>query len=787
MKTTLLLRLLCFWTVALACLAGLAMAQDITIQGDGNVVNVGRLSGAGNVIVPQARSVVVNEGAERIGIGFVRADVDVTQQVAVTTLDIGLVNSSGRVQEAVLMVPVPDGAIVRGFDFEGQAAEPTAQLLPALEARATYDEIVARSKDPALLEFAGYGAVRSSVFPVPAGGQQKVRLVYEHILPADGDRVDFLLPRSESLLSSWIPWTLEARVRSNAPISTVYSPSHAVELERVGPREVVLRLDGEAAREPGPFQFSYLLQGHGMSASLYAYPDARVGGGYFLLLAGLPVAFDEETRESIRREVTLVIDTSGSMRGEKLEQAVEAARQVLAGLEEGEGFNIVDYHTQVSRFAPGPVLKTDASYADALAYLDLLKADGGTNIDGALRVALTQDALEGMLPLVLFLTDGLPTAGEKSEVAIRENAQKFNEAERRIFTFGVGHDVNVPLLDRLADASRATSTYVQPGENVEEKVSQVYRRLVGPVLSDPRLTVLETDGGPADHRVREVLPQVLGDLYEGDQVVVLGKYRGEDPLRFEFAGDYFGEERSFRFDFRTDRPGLGNSFVPRLWASRRIAELIDEIRQAGADPAVLTATSGGAPDPAMAELATEILALSTEFGILTEYTAFLALEGTDLRQEENVLAKLNLNLLNRAQRVRIGRAALNQSTNTRALLSQRTLNRLNRHYDQDMNEVQIARVRQVGDRAFFKRDGYWVDSRLVARAEQEKPDEVVGPGSPRYRPLISRLIENGQQGVLSMGGDVVVELEGRAVLIRTHLGKPPAAAAAAAGDSQGQG
>jgi Ca-activated chloride channel homolog len=273
---------------------------------------------AANVIVPQSRAFAWDRHAP-VQITEVAVGVVILEQVATTTMDISLSNPGSARTEGELLVPVPEGAAVRGFTFQGGGAEPTAKLLRKEEARRIYDSIVAKSRDPALLEFVGCNLIRSSVFPIDARGTQKVRLTYEHLLAADGNRVDYVLPRSESLQYS-VPWKVSVQIRSKRPVSTVYSPSHALETGRKGPNEVTVRIADSASREPGAFRLSYLLEAGAVTASLLAYPDPKTGGGYFLLLAGLPAgsstAATASTAPAIKREVTLVIDHSGSMNGE---------------------------------------------------------------------------------------------------------------------------------------------------------------------------------------------------------------------------------------------------------------------------------------------------------------------------------------------------------------------------------------------------------------------------------------------------------------------------------------
>src|SRR5213593_2405473 len=370
---------------------------------------------ASHIIVPQARP-IAPEPAGTVTIAAVNVAVDIVEQVATTTMEISLTNATGRRLEAQMVVPVPDKAALRGFTFQGAASEPTAQLLPKEEARKLYDEIVAKTRDPALLEFIGHSVVRSSVFPVEPHGAQKVRITYEHVLPADGDRIDYALPRTESI-DYHVPWHFTAHIKSKSPISTVYSPSHKLDTTRISRNHLAARVAADATTEPGAFRLSYLLERDGITASLLAYPDPKIGGGYFLLLAGAPVKAPENN--PLKREVILVLDRSGSMAGEKLEQVRAAALQVLEALEDGEGFNILVYHEAVESFAPEPVLKNAETMRAARAYIKGLRVRGGTNIHDALVEALRLKPTKGCLPIVLFLTDGLPTVGQTSEKAIR--------------------------------------------------------------------------------------------------------------------------------------------------------------------------------------------------------------------------------------------------------------------------------------------------------------------------------------------------------------------------------
>lgn len=718
-------------------------------------------------IIPQSRSAAVR-GPAKIEIKEVSAGIVILEQAATTTLDIGLSNPSNSRIEAELIIPVPDGAVVKSFSYAGAATEPTAKLLPKSEAKSTFESIVAKMRDPAIAEFAGYNLIRTSVFPIEPRGEQKVRITYEHLLTADGGRVDYVLPRSESL-DYKIPWNISVKIKSKNPVSTVYSPSHRIDVVRESESIVSARTTAESSAEPGPFMLSYLVQKQDVTASLFAYPDTRAGGGYFLLIAGLPAKISDSDRNAVKRELTLVLDRSGSMGGEKIEQVREAAMQIISALRDNDLFNIITYNDAVDVFSKEPVLKNADSAAKARQYISEITALGGTNIHDALTEALRQKPAAGYMPMVIFLTDGCPTVGITSESAIREAAKKGNAGNRRIFTFGVGYDVNAPLLDGIAADSRAATTYVLPKENVEVKVGQVFKRLAGPVLSDIALEIRDSSGAAAAGRVRDMLPSKLTDMFEGDQLVLLGKYSGDQPVKFALSGNFFGVKHTFEFAFSFDNATTRNSFVPRLWASRQIGVLCDAIRALGADSAA--ATPAGVANPKMKELTDEIVRLSIEFGILTEYTAFLALEGTNIGDRDGVRREANAKFQSRAVATRSGRGAVNQSANLSSQSGQTYSNRANAYYDENMNRVSVSKVQQIGDRAYFNRGNRWVDSSLLEK--DSKPAKTIVVGTPEFIALAERLAASGRQGGVALGGDVLLVVDGETILVTDSTNSEP--------------
>lgn len=764
------------------------------------------------VVVPQERVYDVGGTGSASGLRIERIRVlaTIVDQVASTNMGIELRNDGSWDVEAEIVLPVPDGAVVKAFEFEGSASESSVQLLERGEARALYDSIVSRTRDPALLEFAGCAALRSSVFPVPAGGRQRVMITWDQVLPAHGDRIDYLLPRSEAFAASAIPWEIGLHISSRSRLATIWSPTSELLETRLAPNVAFVRLAGGPSMSQGPVQVSFLQRSAGISTSVLACPDQGGDGGYLLLLGGVPELSNEG---ALRREVTLVLDRSGSMRGEKFAQALEAARQIVEGLHEGEAFQIIDYSDDVASFAPAPVALTPENLEQARTYLSRLSAQGGTNLNDALQRAVTQPATEGLLPVVLFLTDGLATSGICDEARIRDATAAANGSERRLFTFGVGTDVNAPLLDALASQSRATSTYVLPDEDVEVKVGEVYRRLYGPVLSNPVLTVLEQDGTLTTQRLKQILPARVPDLFAGDQLLISARYYGEAPLQLVITGAAPVGPMRLVSEFDPAQASRDQGFVARLWADRRIGELVDEARLAGAAPGVGSgaaqgAISGGAPgavqvggvpaDPRLDELVHEIVALSTEFGVLSEYTAFMATQGADFWNLSSLNQRVRAMVAGRAQKVRTGRGAVSQAVNISRMRRGRKGGRMNAYLDANLNTIQLSGVRTVDDVAFFSFEGRWFDSRIVLQVQQEREAkaaaaasaqatgatpsatpsvpstsellaaqlEVVDFGTPAWERVVGDLEAEGHAGVLGLPGSVFVMVGGKRVLLR---------------------
>lgn len=732
------------------------------------------------VIVPQVWRRAPIEGA--VVISAVDASIAIDDQIATTTLTLSLTNPSTTPQEARIILPTPDGVAIRSLQYDGVGPEPVAEVLPRDQARAIYDEIVRSMRDPALVEFVGYNLIRTSAFPIPPGATQKLSLVYEQVLPASGGRVEYVLPRSQYASSAAPPWTIRARIATREPLDLVHSTSHAIRVERPEPGRAIVTVEGGGGGGAGAFRLSYATRPTDptqLAYTLLTYPDAPgevpgdkaatpQPGGYFLLVAAPPAVPKEAAPQP--REVVLVLDRSGSMRGTKLPQAVNAAIQVVDGLRDGERFNIIDYSDSLASFAPAPVAKDAASAKAARAYLQALEPGGGTNIHDALLEALrtpTPAVADGglaPLPMVLFLTDGIPTIGERSEAKIRDAVLASNASGRRVFGFGVGHDVNFPLLNSVSVGTRGAVTVVDPEADVEVAVSQVFRRLSGPIVMGPTITSHEgggAGGGAGASRVRDVMPHVVPDVFEGEQIVLAGRYLGTGPMVVRIAGTVRGEARTWDVPLDPSAASTRHGFVPRIWATRRIAYLTEQVRQLGAEPGVTEA------DPRVKELTDEIVGLSVRWGVLSEYTAFLARENVRLSNAADVLGATTENFGRLALRTRAGAGGAAQQADYAGKAASGGVEAAAAApaWRNIRNEVESTdAVLNVANQSFFRRDEQWIDSRLVTR-ETLTPTRRVEFGSQEYLDLAQRLARDGEQGILAQAGELVLMVDSDVVLV----------------------
>lgn len=633
-----------------------------------------------------------------------RVNVEIKEQVATTSVDQEFYNPNNARLEGTYIFPLPPGAHIDKFSMDINGKMTEAELLPADKARALYEDIVRKMKDPALLEYVGRDALKVRIFPIEPNSKKQIKITYTQLLKSDTGLVEYIYPLGTEKFSAAPIKDVSVKVTLDGAeaLKSVYCPSHTAEVRRDGEKRAVVGFEGKDIRPDTDFKVVFSRSPNPLGIDLVC---SRVGGGEgtFMLLASPGMTAKADRVQP--KDIALVLDTSGSMAGPKMDQARKALRFCLANLGAEDRFEIVRFSTEAELLFNG-LQAADKEHLDkAEAFVDALKPIGGTAIGEALEKALALRKGDDGRPFhVIFLTDGLPTIGETREDPIVEAVKKVNGANTRIFAFGIGTDVNTHLLDRIAAETRAVSQYVLPTEDLEVKLSAFYTKIAQPVLAG-----LSLEFTNPEIRVTQMHPNTLPDLFNGDMLTVFGRYTGHGPAAVKIKGMFNGKPHEFVADVKFAELAAGSEYIPMLWATRRVGWLLDEIRLRGES----------------AELKDEVTKLAREYGIVTPYTAYLILE--DERRRDVPVAQRNFRELEGDRRAVEFAAGKMRSLGTEAKEESSRSGREAVFNSMDVNDLAAASAPvQSSGGAFSGRGGGYNTLPKTAAAARPAPGEALG-------------------------------------------------------------
>ena len=551
---------------------------------------------ASGVLIPKDTSV------PPLAIKHQRVDLQIKDGTATAKIEQVFQNSVNRVLEAVYVFPLPESASIVDFAMYINGKRMSGEIVEKQKAKRIYQDIVRRMKDPGLLEQMSGNLFRCSVYPVPANGEQRIEISYSESLQFDAGLYKLVYPlkTGERASRTLEDFTVSAKLSSSLPIKNIYSPSHKVGISRKGEHEAIIGFEEDRSVLDRDFVLYYGVSKKDFGLNLLTHAEDK-DGGYFMMMISPTVQPPEE--RVVSRDITFVFDSSGSMSGDKIKQARKALKYCVHKLNKKDRFNIIRFSTDVEPFREELVNADGANCEAALEFIEGIIARGGTDINGALTRALSMKKSKNRPYVVVFLTDGRPTIGVTEMKEILQNLEKTKRVGSRMFVFGVGHQVNTHLLDRISGDNGGISQYVKPGEDIEVKVSSLQDKMSRPVLADPVVKIEKID-------IHETHPKKLDDLFAGNQILLFGRYRGEGHVAIRLTGTIDGKDQEYVYEGSFAAKSVENSFIPRLWATRRVGYLLDEIRLHGEEK----------------ELKDEVLQLSKEYGIMTPYTSYLVLE-----------------------------------------------------------------------------------------------------------------------------------------------------------------
>ncbi len=688
-------------------------------------------------------------------------DTKITAQVATTHVEQVFRNDTDATLEGTYFFPIPESASVAEFALWNGDQRLVGEVRSRDEARRIYDEVVRRQRDPGLLEYAGLNLFQASIFPIPPHSDKKLELTYTQVLKAEGGTVGYRYPlgTGRNVVPSIGTVSGRVEIEGREAVRNIYSPSHEIEVTRKGDHAARVSFESKAGQAPQDFQLFYTLSDadFGMTLLTYREPGKQ---GYFLLTISPKDEIAEQ--EYAAKDIVFVLDTSGSMADEgKMEKARAALLFGVRSLRSEDRFNVINFAGEEHLMSSELVQADAAGKARGVDFINHLRPVGGTNINGALTAALKQFEQGDRPRLVVFVTDGLPTVGETNVERIVENARRERVAGTRLFTFGVGYDVNTALLDKLAADNGGVAEYVEPKEDLEVKVSNFFTKINHPVLTN---LALDMGGVQTDL----IYPREMPDLFRGSQITLIGRYRNEYDVRnavLRLTGRTGAAARTFTYE-NVNFPMTedGNDFLPRIWATRRVGWLMEQIRTNGEQK----------------ELTDEIVDLGTRYGIVTPYTSYLAVEPgavaetvTVTRDQRGLSTTAPTNrptAVNgrfggigggardqpapppkEAAKATTGAIAVQESKRERAAQNAMTIDG-----EDDALRVETG-AQKVGDKTFYLRDGAWVDSEF--KPEAKLPETALDFGSDEYFALIQR--EPQLARFFSLGERVVVVYKGR--------------------------
>lgn len=695
---------------------------------------------------------------------FHNVTVKIRNQVALTEVDESFYNPNNQRLEGTYIFPVPKGAQIDSLSMDINGKMMDAELLDADKARGIYEDIVRQMKDPALLEYSGQSMFKLRIFPIEPHSEKHIKLKYTQVLKSDSGLVEYLYPLNTEKFSSVPVKNVSVKVdlESKKGIRMVYSPSHDVEIKNHDRNHATIGYEATNTKPDTDFQLFYSANTDSdIGLDLMPYNDGTDDeGGYFMLMIS-PAA--EMAKEKIAaKDVVFVLDTSGSMAdNHKLEQARKALLFCMRNLNDDDRFEILRFSTETEPLFGELKDVNEKNRTRAEKFISGLKPIGGTAIKDALLKAIDEAGgkeSKGRPFMIVFITDGKPTVGETGDDAITTAVMKrIKDRPIRIFSFGVGSDINTHLLDQITEKTRAASQYILPTEDIEVKVSNFYTK-----INEPMLTDLKLDFSGAI-RTTKVFPSELPDLFRGEQIAVVGRYTGSGDVAVTLKGAVNGETRTFTYETTFPKKNTELAFVPRLWATRRVGFLLDQIRLHGDNT----------------EVRDEVTQLARKYGIVTPYTSFLIVEDESRRNipvltrslsrmeapavREEVTrmysdfdAKSGDDAVGSAQAVQVmkyaKKADKTKEANSMAKRGQTGANAAGG--DKVQGAIDAQQNRFIAGRTFYQNGNQWVDSNVQSRQDARKVQ--VQFNSKEYFALLNKHANAAQW--LSVGRNVQVLL-----------------------------
>ena len=550
---------------------------------------------------------VGDDGRQHLELTSVTVDVQIDERIARTRTDQIFTNHAEWEVEGIYEFTLPEGAIITDLVLWIDDKRVQGLILEKEEARQIYDDIVFQRIDPALLEQVTPNQFRLSIFPFPAKGSRRVEFEYMQLLESHSGRLDYsfpLAPETDQPLQMEL-FVLRAQVRSQHAFEVTTSGlPRLTEIDRPDAHRANIFFGDEKTKPREDFTLTIRQIDDRPKPTVISFaPQANDDLGYYALW--LPPLPELTQGDPLPRSLTFVIDISSSMQQGKLQAVKGALAAAIDALDAADLFNIVVFTHRADSFAAAPIPADPDNKKAATAFINQQDALGVSNFEAGLGRAMQQDFPANRVNHVIFLTDGLPTLGELELEPLSELIGEWSAGQARLFTIGVGQDVDQGFLTGLAEEHRGEAYFLSEEGDIEAALQDLFESFTFPILLLDELSFDQVE-------IHDVHPRGVETLAAGRELFQVGRYRGGGTFTLSLIGHVGNESVSLNFPLEFTEADVSTDFlgslIPRLWAYQKIQALEEQIARFGEQQ----------------ELLDDILALGLEYQLVTRRTSLFA-------------------------------------------------------------------------------------------------------------------------------------------------------------------
>lgn len=555
-------------------------------------------------------------------------NVTINNGFARTEVDQVFANDSDSDLRAIYSFPVPKQASLSELSMWIDGNEVIGEVIEKERAKKIHQEQMQKGNDTALAEKDEYRTFEVSVYPVRAGGETRIRLVYYQPIEIDLNIGRYVYPMAEGGVDEEriTFWSVDDKVhesfkfdltlKSAFPVSDIRVPSHLskaiIQQTESGEEE---SLNGEnyhvnITSENGDSLARDIVVYYKLDDSvpgrieLIPYREGLSEDGTFMVVV-TPAADLQRISEGV--DFTFVLDVSGSMKGGKIATLVDGVSRVIGKMNSEDRFRIITFNNSATDFTNGYISATPSNVEDVLRKVKNITSGGGTNLFAGIKMAynmLDDDRTTG----VILVTDGVANVGQTQQKHFLDLLRQY---DIRLFTFVIGNSANQPLLERLALDSGGFAMNISDSDDIVGKIIQAKSKILFENLHDVELKF-------HGEKVKKLTPTKIGNLYQGQQLVMFGRYHGTGEIEIELKAKISGQEHSWKCKAELPEVDTDNPELERLWALSAIEDVMKEIRENGENNG----------------LRKKVIELGTEYSLVTNYTSMLVISEMEMENEQ---------------------------------------------------------------------------------------------------------------------------------------------------------